>query len=36
MSKRGGGAYWPASVLKGRGWTNELMKQLLPDRKSVV
>ena len=36
MSKRGGGAYWPASVLKGRGWTNELMKQLLPKPRFVM
>ena len=26
----GQGKYWSASVLKRRGWTNELMKQLLP------
>ena len=30
MSGRAGGKNWSASVLKRRGWTNELMKQLLP------
>jgi len=30
MSRRTGGKYWSASVLKKRGWTNEQTKQLLP------
>ena len=30
MSGRSGGKNWSASVLRRRGWTNELMKQLLP------
>ena len=30
MSKRSGGKYWSASVLKKRGWTNELIRELLP------
>lgn len=30
MSGRAGGKNWSASVLRRRGWTNELMKQLLP------
>ena len=30
MSGRAGGKSWSASVLRRRGWTNELMKQLLP------
>ena len=30
MSKRRQGKYWPASLLKQRGWTNALIKELLP------
>ena len=30
MSGRTGGKSWSATVLRKRGWTNELMKQLLP------
>ena len=30
MSNRRGGRYWSASALKRRGWTNELMRALLP------
>ena len=30
VSGRSGGKNWSASVLRRRGWTNELMKQLLP------
>jgi len=30
VSKRSGGKYWSASVLKKRGWTNELIRELLP------
>ena len=30
MSGRSGGKSWSATVLRRRGWTNELMKQLLP------
>ncbi|MCI9566890.1 MAG: helicase [Lawsonibacter sp.] len=36
MSKRTGGKYWSASVLKRRGWSNELMKQLLPKPRFLV
>ena len=30
MSGRGRGKYWSASLLKRRGWTNELIRELLP------
>ncbi len=30
MSRRNRENFWPTSVLKRRGWNNELMKQLLP------
>ena len=30
MSGRAGGKYWSAAVLRRRGWTNDMMKQLLP------
>lgn len=30
MSGRSRGKYWTASLLKRRGWTNELMRELLP------
>ena len=30
MSGRAGGKYWSAAVLLRRGWTNDMMKQLLP------
>ena len=30
MSSRGRGKYWSASLLKRRGWTNELIRDLLP------
>ena len=36
MSGRAGGKYWSASVLRRRGWTNELMKQLLPKPRFLV
>jgi len=36
MSGRAGGKYWTASVLKRRGWNNELMKQLLPKPRFMV
>ena len=36
MSGRAGGKYWSASALKRRGWTNELMKQLLPKPRFIV
>ena len=30
VSGRAGGKYWSAAVLRRRGWTNDMMKQLLP------
>ena len=30
MSGRGRGKYWSATLLKRRGWTNELIRELLP------
>ena len=30
LSKHGGGKYWSAGLLYSRGWTNALMKELLP------
>nr|WP_325179267.1 helicase-related protein [uncultured Oscillibacter sp.] len=36
MSGRAGGKNWSVSVLKRRGWTNELMKQLLPKPRILV
>ena len=35
MSGRRLGGYWPASALKRRGWTNELMRELLPKPRTV-
>jgi ATP-dependent RNA helicase SUPV3L1/SUV3 len=36
VSGRAGGKNWSVSVLKRRGWTNELMKQLLPKPRILV
>ena len=36
MSGHAGGKYWSAAVLKRRGWTNELMKELLPKPRFLV
>lgn len=36
MSGRAGGKYWSAAVLKRRGWTNDLMKRLLPKPRFIV
>ena len=30
MAGRGRGKYWSISLLKRRGWTNELVRELLP------
>ena len=30
MSGRCGGKYWSVSTLAGRGWTKELIRELLP------
>ena len=30
MSGRSRGRYWSASLLKRRGWTQELIRELLP------
>ena len=35
MSGRRLGGYWPASALKRRGWTNELMRELPPKPRTV-
>ncbi len=36
MSGRGRGKYWTASVLKRRGWTNELIRALLPKPRYIL
>lgn len=35
VSGRNRGKYWSASVLKRRGWTNELIRELLPEPRYV-
>ena len=36
MSGRSRGKYWTASLLKRRGWTNALIRELLPDQITAV
>ena len=35
MSGRSGGKQWSASILRKRGWTRELMRELLPKPRYV-